>query len=264
MNMACVLQFSDVSFERSGRSILSHFSWAVDEGERWVLFGPNGAGKSTLLLIAAGREHPTSGTVSILGQQLGRVDLSELRPAIGFASRNVQRSIPQTETVEDAVLTAAYSVTGRWKEEYEEFDRARLAEVMQQWNIAHLAGRTFGTLSDGERQRVVIARAHMTDPELLLLDEPVANLDLGAREDILHLFARQASSHLAPTTVMVTHHLEEIPVGFTHMLLLSATGQALAQGPLEQVLTSEKLGEVFGRNFVIDMREGRYTARLAH
>jgi iron complex transport system ATP-binding protein len=260
--MPTVLQLTDVSVVRDGSPVVDAVSWTVDSEERWVVLGPNGAGKTTILQVAAAQTHPSSGEAEILGEDLGSVDLFDLRPRIGFASTTIARRIPPKETVLDVVLTAAYSVTGRWNEEYESVDVRRAHRVLDEWNLGHLAERTFGDLSDGEQKRVQIARSVMTDPELLLLDEPAASLDLGAREELLRMLGGYASSEGAPAIVMVTHHVEEIPRGFTHALLLSH-GRVKASGPLAEVLTAEILGETFGLPLTVSEEGGRYTARAA-
>jgi iron complex transport system ATP-binding protein len=228
--MVNVLQFSGVTVVRGGTTILDAVDWSVDDDQRWVILGPNGAGKTTLLQIAAALIHPTSGAAEILDEPLGGTDLFELRPRIGFASTAMARRVPTSEKVLDVVMTAAYSVTGRWNEEYEDMDERRAQRVLSEWKLDHLAARKFGTLSDGEQKRVQIARAVMTDPELLLLDEPAASLDLGARENLLQLLSGYASASDSPAIIMVTHHVEEIPRGFTHALLLSQ-GAVVAAGP---------------------------------
>lgn len=260
--MPPVLEFDDVVVRRSGRNILDRLSWEVHDDQRWVILGPNGAGKTTILQLADTLMHPTSGTVTVLGEQLGRTDVFELRPRIGFASSAMARRIPAEETVLDAVLTAAYSVTGRWNEEYEDLDERRALRVLSQWRLDHLTDRTFGTLSDGEQKRVQIARAVMTDPELLLLDEPTASLDLGAREDLLGLLSGFAQAPTTPAMTMVTHHVEEIPVGFTHVLLLR-DGRVMAAGPLGETLTGDALTETFGVPIALTREGGRYAARAA-
>ena len=258
--MATVLQLTDVSVVRDGSPVVDSVSWTVDSDERWVVLGPNGAGKTTILQVAAAQTHPSSGEAEILGEDLGSVDLFDLRPRIGFASTTIARRIPPKEKVLDVVLTAAYSVTGRWNEEYEGVDVRRAHRVLHEWKLGHLADRSFGDLSDGEQKRVQIARAVMTDPELLLLDEPAASLDLGAREELLRMLGGYASSEGSPAIVMVTHHVEEIPRGFTHALLL-AGGEVRAMGPLAEVLTASTLGDTFGLELTVVEDAGRYTAR---
>jgi iron complex transport system ATP-binding protein len=257
-----VLEFSDVVVRRSSRDIVDHLSWTVRDDERWVILGPNGAGKTTLLQLADTLMHPTSGIVRILGEQLGRSDVFELRPRIGFASTAMARQVPPEETVLNVVMTAAYSVLGRWREDYDDIDERRALRVLAEWHLDHLADRTFGTLSDGEQKRVQIARAVMTDPELLLLDEPSASLDLGAREELLALLSGYAQAPTTPAMIMVTHHVEEIPVGFTHVLLLR-DGQAVASGPLAGTLTSDNLTETFGMPILLTEADGRFAARAA-
>ncbi|AWB89214.1 ABC transporter ATP-binding protein [Homoserinimonas hongtaonis] len=260
--MASVLQLSDVSVVRDGTTILDSIDWTVEDDERWVILGPNGAGKTTLLQLASALIHPTSGEATLLDSKLGSVDVFELRPRIGFASTAMARRLPRNERVLDVVMTAAYSVTGRWTESYAEIDTRRAERVLSEWRLSHLAERKFGDLSDGEQKRVQIARSVMTDPELLLLDEPAASLDLGSREELLHLLSGFASSPEAPAIVMVTHHVEEIPVGFTHALLL-ADGTVKAAGPIDEVVTSETLSETFGLDLDVRNESGRFTARAA-
>jgi iron complex transport system ATP-binding protein len=260
--MASVLELSDVTIVRDGNPILNSINLTIQDDERWVVLGPNGAGKTTLLQVAAAMIHPSSGTAQILDDKLGRTDVFELRPRVGFASTALARRIPATETVLNAVLTAAYSVTGRWNESYEEIDVRRAQRVLAEWKLDAFEERRFGELSDGEQKRVQIARSVMTDPELLLLDEPAASLDLGAREELLQLLGGYASAPQAPAIVMVTHHVEEIPPGFGNALLLRS-GQIQAAGPIETVITSDKLSETYGLSLEVEHRDGRFTARAA-
>ena len=260
--MPSALEFTDVVVRREGRNIIDHVTWEVSDDQRWVVLGPNGAGKTTLLQLADTLMHPTSGTVTVLGETLGRTDVFEVRPRIGFASSAMAKRVPRDETVLNTVLTAAYSVLGRWNEDYEDIDERRALRVLGDWRLDHLADRTFGTLSDGEQKRVQIARAVMTDPELLLLDEPTASLDLGSREELLALLSGYASSPTTPAMLMVTHHVEEIPIGFTHVMLLRE-GRVVAAGPIQETLTAEALTEAFGMPIALSSEGGRYAARAA-
>jgi iron complex transport system ATP-binding protein len=260
--MRAAFELSKVTVVRPGKVLLDRISWTVEEGERWVILGPNGAGKTTLMQIVGANMHPTSGKVRILGHKLGRVDVFDLRTRIGHTSTAVADRIPPSESVRDAVLSAAYAVTGRWQEHYEPEDEARADQMMGEMGISALAGRTFGTLSEGERKRVLIARALMTDPELLLLDEPGAGLDLGAREDLMASLEVLSLAEDSPVLVMVSHHVEEIPVGFTHVLMLR-DGAAVAQGPIESTLTAETLGATFGLRLELNSEGGRFSARRA-
>ncbi len=257
--MTTVLSLTDASYVRNQRPILDSVSWQVDDSERWVVLGPNGAGKSTILKLATATDFPTSGSVDVLGERLGKVDVFELRTRIGFVSSATARRIPQAERVRDVVLTAAYAVEGRWNEEYDSTDVRQADRVLAEWDLLDLAEQKFGTLSDGEQKRVMIARAVMTDPEVLLLDEPSANLDLGARERLLQMLSGFASSPFSPAMVMVTHHVEEIPPGFTHVLLVR-DGKMLAGGPIAQTLTAANLEATFGLPFDLSYANGRFAA----
>ncbi len=258
--MAAVLEFADVTVQRGTAILLDSVSWTVEEDERWVVLGPNGAGKTTLLQVAAAALHPTRGVVGILDEVLGAVDVFELRPRIGMTSAAVAERIPRHELVRDLVVSASYGVVGRWREQYDEVDHDRAADLLVELGVADLAERTFGTLSEGERKRVQIARALMTDPELLLLDEPAAGLDLGGREDLVATLSRLAYDPDAPATVLVSHHVEEIPPGFTHCLLLRS-GRVVAAGLLDHVLTAANLSATFGMPLVVTGADGRWTAR---
>ncbi len=260
--MATALQFTDVSIVRDGNTILDKVSWTVDGTERWVILGPNGAGKTTLLQIAAALVHPSKGKAKLLDQTMGKVDIFDLRSRIGFVSSAMSRRIPGDETVLNVVMTAAYSVTGRWNEHYEDIDIARARRVLGEWKLGDFVDRRFGGLSDGEQKRVLIARAVMTDPELLLLDEPAASLDLGSREELLGLLSGFAQSSSSPAMVMVTHHVEEIPQGFTNALLLSK-GKVVAKGKLADVVTAALLSKTFDIPLELTTSKGRFAARAS-
>ncbi|WP_201301270.1 ABC transporter ATP-binding protein [Citricoccus sp. K5] len=248
-----------VGVRRGTKDLLSEVSWQVREDERWIIMGPNGAGKSTLLQVASTRMHPTTGMVGILDEVLGAVDVFELRPRIGLSSAALAQQLPDGETVLNAVLTASWGVMGRWNEAYDTVDEERARRLIWQWGLRSYEDRRFGTLSEGERKRVLVARALMTDPELLLLDEPAAGLDLAGRETLVRALTRLASDPAAPALVLVTHHVEEVPPGFTHALLMRQ-GRVVAAGPLEQTLTEDHLSTAFGLPLKVTRVDGRYTA----
>ncbi|MDO5738639.1 MAG: ABC transporter ATP-binding protein [Ornithinimicrobium sp.] len=260
--MSDVLEFAGVGVRRGTSDLLRDVTWSVEEGERWVVIGPNGAGKTTLLQLAAARMHPTTGVAGVLGEVLGTVDVFELRPRIGVSSAAVADRIPDEERVSDVVVTAAYGVLGRWREEYDESDERRAAGLLDALGVSHLAQRRFGTLSEGERKRVQIARALMTDPELMLLDEPAAGLDLRGREDLVSRLSLLAEDLEAPAMVLVTHHVEEIPPGFTDILMLR-DGEVVAAGPIEVTLTADNLSRTFDIPLVVDRHGNRWSARAA-
>lgn len=258
--MSDVLAFAGVSVRRGNKLLLDDVTWEVEEGERWVVLGPNGAGKTTLLQLAAARMHPTSGVAGVLSEVLGAVNVFELRPRIGLSSAVIAERIPRDEKVADVVVTASYGIVGRWREDYHSLDHERAAELLDQLGAGHLADRMFGTLSEGERKRVQIARALMTDPELMLLDEPAAGLDLGGREDLVRRLGELAQDVYAPAMVLVTHHVEEIPPGFTDVLMLRE-GRVVAAGPIEATLTADNLSEAFGMPLELDRHGDRWSAR---
>lgn len=257
-----VLDLRDVSLRREGRTLVGPVTWQVELDERWVVLGPNGAGKTSLLRIASAHEYPSTGQAMILGEQLGRTEVTELRSRVGLSSAAVAGRIPSDEVARDLVVSAGYSVLGRWREKYDQSDLDRAADILEMIGGEHLAERTWGTLSEGERKRVLIARAMMTDPELLMLDEPGAGLDLGGREDLVARLGDLAMDPDAPATVLVTHHVEEIPPGFTHAMLLTEGGVA-AMGLIEDVITSENLSRAFAQSIVVEAIDGRFFARRA-
>ncbi|TWP53592.1 ABC transporter ATP-binding protein [Lentzea tibetensis] len=249
-----------VSVRRGKNILVGNIDWAVELDERWVVLGPNGAGKTTLLRLASAEVHPTKGKVHLLGERLGKTDISELKPRIGLCSAALNGRVPAEEKVVDVVVSAGYGVLGRWREEYDQLDTGRARELLGTLGIEHLADRTYGTLSEGERKRTLIARALMTDPEMLLLDEPAAGLDLGGREDLVAKLSELAMDPDAPATVLVTHHVEEIPPGFTHCLLLRE-GSVVAQGLLDDVLTEENLSKTFAQDLELTRSGNRFFAR---
>jgi iron complex transport system ATP-binding protein len=255
-----LIDFRNVLLRRGGHVLVGPVDWAVELDERWVIIGPNGAGKTSLLRIAAALEHPSSGTAFVLGERLGRTDMSELRSRVGLSSSALSQRMPDGEVVRDLVVSAGYAVMGRWRENYEDVDYEQAIDMLESIGAEHLAERTYGTLSEGERKRVLIARSMMTDPELLLLDEPAAGLDLGGREELLARLEDLANDPDSPALVLVTHHVEEIPRGFSHCLILSE-GKVVDAGLLSDTLTAENLSTAFGQAIALEIVDGRYFAR---
>jgi iron complex transport system ATP-binding protein len=246
---------------RSGRTILGPIDWQVAEGERWVVLGANGSGKTTLLSVVGLTLWPTAGTVEILGHRYGRIDSRELRRRIGSAGSALEQELLDRLTPAELVMSAANAATEPWWHEYSEADRARARDVLGRLGMAPAADQPFGTLSAGERRRVSIARALMPDPDLLLLDEPAASLDLAARETLLADLTRLAADPRPAGIVLVSHHVEEIPPGFDRALVL-AGGQAVAAGPIEEVVRGDILSSAFGMPLVVERRGERTWARL--
>ncbi|MCS5479012.1 ABC transporter ATP-binding protein [Corynebacterium hylobatis] len=259
-NEDLLLDFRDVTFRRGGRDLVGPVTWQVELDERWVIIGPNGAGKTTLIRMAAAEEFPSTGRAFVMGEQLGRTDMRDLRSMIGVSSAALGNRIPDNETVGDLVVSAGYAVLGRWREEYEAIDFEQAHEILDLVGAYHLIDRTWGTLSEGERKRVLVARALMTNPELLILDEPGAGMDLGGREDLVGYLGDLALDPDAPAIVMITHHVEEIPFGFTHAMLLDE-GKVVAQGLIDNVLTSENLSTTFHQPIEVSRIGERYFAR---
>ncbi len=258
--MNTVLDLADVTVRRGAAVLLDGVSWTVREGDRWVILGANGAGKTTLVQLCSAQTYPSSGRASILGETLGAVDVFELRPRIGYTSAAIAERIPRDELVRDVVVSASYGVIGRWREAYDDLDHDRAHDLLVEVGAGRLSERTFGTLSEGERKRVQIARALMTDPELLILDEPAAGLDLGGREDLVSTMSVLATDSLSPAIVLVSHHVEEVPPGFTHVLMLRS-GRVVAAGPLGEVMTAENLSATFGVTLQLSVEDNRYSAR---
>jgi iron complex transport system ATP-binding protein len=257
-----VASLDGVTVRRGGATLLRSIDWTIRAGQRWVVIGANGAGKSTLLATLAGALAPTTGSVSLLGEPLAEADLDDLLPRIGWASAALADLIPAEEIVLDVVLTASQASVHRGGEQYEYADVARAQDLLAQVGCRRLVDRQFATLSEGERKRVQLARAVMTDPELLLLDEPAAGLDLGGREALLRLLGRLALDRGAAVQVLVSHHVEEIPEGFTHALLIRE-GEAIAAGPIDVTLTSAALSRTFGLPLRVLAHRGRWTARAS-
>lgn len=255
-----LVDFRDVTFRRGGRNLVGPVTWQVELDERWVIIGPNGAGKTSLVRMAAAEEFPSTGTAFVMGERLGRTDMRDLRAMIGISSAALGNRIPDEEKVGDLVVSAGYAVLGRWREEYEEVDFEQAYEILDQVGAIHLMNREWGTLSEGERKRVLVARALMTNPELLILDEPGAGMDLGGREDLVSYLGDLALDADAPAIVMITHHVEEIPFGFTHAMLLDE-GEVVAQGLIDTVMTSDNLSRAFHQPIEVSRIGDRYFAR---
>jgi len=257
-----VAQLRDVSVRRGETEILRTIDWTLRAGERWVVIGANGAGKTTLRQVLSGALRPTTGEVTLLGERLDEADLDELLPRIGWASAALADLLPPTERVIDVVLTACLGSLRRGQERYDAADVMRGRDLLGQMGCRLLLDRPFGSLSEGERKRVQLARAIMTDPEVLLLDEPAAGLDLGGREALLKMLSRLAADPDSPTQVLVSHHVEEIPAGFTHALLIRE-GQVVEAGPIDATLRSSVLSTTFGLPLRVLSHRGRWTARGA-
>jgi iron complex transport system ATP-binding protein len=262
VNSQPVLRCTDVSLVLDGSTILEAIDWTVERDERWVVLGANGAGKTSLLRIVALYQHPSAGSVDVLGQRLGRTDVRTLRERIAFSSPALAAKLEPTMTATEVVMTARYAALAPWWHRYTDADRDRAHDLLREWHCDALAAHPFPTLSAGERQRVLLARMLMNEPGVALLDEPTAGLDIGGREELVADLATWARDPARPPMVLVTHHLEEIPPAFTHALVLQG-GRTLASGPLAEVVNSETLSEAYGLRLIVDARASRYTARLA-
>lgn len=254
--MSAALELRDIEVVRDSNLLLGPVSWRVERDERWVVLGANGCGKSTLLRVASMHLHPTKGTVSLLGEQLGRTDVRELRRRVGYSSAALADSFRANITCRDAVMTAKFAALEPWWHTYTDEDRQRADSLLADRDSAHHGDRPFNSLSSGERQRVLLARALMNDPAVVMLDEPTAALDLGGRELLLGELNALAADTDGPALALVTHHVEEIPDQFTHVLMLRR-GQVVAAGGLAETLTDESLSECFEMPLRLLQLEGR-------
>ncbi|MGZ4734338.1 MAG: ABC transporter ATP-binding protein [Acidimicrobiia bacterium] len=256
------LRLDGVSIVRDRRSLLADIDWVVGSADRWVVIGPNGSGKTTLLQIAGARLHPSRGSVEILGERLGRSDWRAVRARVGFVSGSVVRSLRPSLDAADIVVTGKYGALEPWWHTYTDADRTRALELMGFTGVAELADRPFGVISEGERQQVLLARLLMGEPGLMLLDEPFAGLDLGARERLLGRLSALATDAATPPIILVTHHVEEIPPGTTHALVI-AEGRVVTSGSIADALTSEALSAAF--DFPVELgRDGSRWSARAH
>ena len=254
------LELDSIVFERDGRRILDDISLSVDTGQHWLVLGANGSGKTTLLRIAAMYEHPSAGSVSVLGETFGRTDVRRLRRRVGYASAALASQFRSALTATEIVMTAKFAALEPWWHQYDDADRSRARDCLDRLGVAAFAERSLGTLSSGEQQRVLLARTLMNDPEVILLDEPSARLDLGGREQLVAALADLAAQHDGPPIVLVTHHVDEVPEGISHALLLR-DGRLTTQGPIDTALTAESLSECFDMPLALERRpDGRLSA----
>jgi iron complex transport system ATP-binding protein len=260
---SAVIELDNVSFVRDDRIILAPLSWTVDHDERWLVLGANGSGKTSLVRICAFYEHPSTGSVRALGEQLGRTDVRVLRRRIGYTSAAMTAQIRPALICSDVVMTAKHAALEPWWHRYDDDDRARAVECLDRMGVAACADRSIGTLSSGEQQRVMLARTLMNDPGVILLDEPSARLDLGGREQLVGALAELVGDPASVPLVLVTHHLDEVPPGMTHVLMLR-DGVVVARGPLDDELTAVNLSNCFGMQLDLQRRtDGRMTAWAA-
>lgn len=257
---ATALALEDVSLVRDQRTILDRVTWSVRADERWVVLGRNGSGKTSLIRIGSLYLHPSRGTVRVLGETLGRTDVRRLRTRVALASPSLADQFRGELTPTEIVMTARYAALEPWWHSYDDADRARARDLLARMGCGHLADQRFALLSSGERQRVLLARTLMTEPGLLMLDEPTAGLDLGGREELVTTLGELALDAGTPPTVLVTHHVEEIPTGFTHVLLLTG-GRVQAAGAIAEVLTAAALSACFGLELTLTRDGDRWTAR---
>ncbi|MDA2958087.1 MAG: ATP-binding cassette domain-containing protein [Actinomycetota bacterium] len=263
MTSAPSLDLRDISVVRDGRLLLDDVSLRVDSDERWLVLGANGSGKTTLVRIAAMYDHPTRGSVSVVGETLGSTDVRALRRRIGYVSASLAGDLRPALAACDVVMTARHAALEPWWHTYDDADRRRAHECLERMGVGGFSERTFGSLSSGEQQRVLLARSLMNDPDVVLLDEPSARLDLGGREELVATLSNIVDDRSAPALVLVTHHLDEVPPRMTHALLLRS-GRVMTSGHFDDVITSDNLSECFGMRLRVERRaNGRMSAFAA-
>ena len=254
------LHLDHIVMRRGATLVLDDVSMSVGDGERWLVLGPNGSGKTSLLHVAALYDHPSSGVVEVLGERLGRTDVRELRKRVAYASAALTDLLRPSARVLDVVRTARFAALEPWWHTYTDADDERALDCLDRMGVAAFAERTFDTLSSGERQRVLLARTLMNDPAVVLLDEPSARLDLAGREQLVHALDDLATDPSSPPSVVVTHHVDDIPTSTTHALLLRA-GRVLRSGPIDDVLDADGLTDCFGLALALERRpDGRFSA----
>ncbi|MEO5899282.1 MAG: ATP-binding cassette domain-containing protein [Ilumatobacteraceae bacterium] len=258
--MAATLELTEITFVRDGRVILAPLSWQVTPAQRWLVLGANGSGKTTLLRIASMHEHPSSGRVRVLGEELGRTDVRVLRRRVGYLSAALGAQFRPALRCLDVVITAKYAALEPYWHRYTDEDEAQALRCLDRMGVGWVAERSLGTVSSGEQQRVLLARTLMNEPGVVMLDEPSARLDLGGREQLVGALAELTTDRDAPPLILVTHHLDEVPPGMTHVLLLRE-GEVIARGPIGSTLTAEALGACFGLPLTLQRRpDGRFSA----
>lgn len=254
------LDVRNIVLRRDGTEILRGVSLKIEAHERWVIIGANGCGKTTLMRVMALYDHPTSGSVDVLGERLGHTDVRELRQRIGYSSASLAENLRNDLSAHDVVRTARHGALEPWWHRYTTADDERADSCLAQMGVAHHRHRTFGSLSSGEQQRVLLARTLMNDPAIILLDEPSARLDLGGREHLVTTLQQLGADSTAPPFAMVTHHVDEIPAAVTHAALMK-DGVISAQGPIDQVITAASISDCFSMSLRLERRaDGRFSA----
>jgi iron complex transport system ATP-binding protein len=256
-----ILNVTKLRIERGDIVILDDVCWRVEPGQHWAMIGANGSGKTSLLSALTGYLEPTDGEIEVFGERFGETDWRELRKHIGLVSSAIRQMMAEAEPALESIISGKFAMIDYWGE-ITPTDRKRGEQILKQIECEHLAARPWRVLSQGERQRILIGRALMAQPKLLILDEPCAGLDPAAREHFLQFLERLGRPKDAPTLVLVTHHVEEIVPVFTHVLVLKA-GKVLAAGPKAQMLDSRLLSDAFGAVTRLQHSDGRYSLSVS-